>query len=119
MPMNLVELLLDECDSLLRLAAVGFELRLAGSTNTDTTDSLAGQVSPHPGQSRQPVFELRKLNLESPLMRLRASREHIQDDRGAVDYFGVQQSLQVSQLRGCQLIVDHDNVVIERLLERP
>lgn len=113
MPVNLVELLLDERYSLLRFPPIGFELRLAGTPQSDATNSLPGEMGPHPGQPRQPVLQLRQLDLKPSLMRLCAPREDIEDQRRAIDYQDIELPLEIALLRRRQLAIDHHQVVLE------
>ncbi len=117
MPVHLVELPFDERDPLLRLAAVGLELGLTGTAQADATDSLPGEVRPHPSQPRQAVLELGKLDLQAPLMGLRAAGKDIEDQRGAVDDHDIELTLEVALLGGAKLAVDQDDVVAERLAQ--
>ena len=97
---------------------VRLELGFAGSAHADPADRLTRKVRPHPGQSRQAVFELRRLDLQATLVGLGSAGKDIEDQRRAVDDLGVQRLLQIAKLGGRKLVVDDDHVVVERLFER-
>jgi hypothetical protein len=111
--MNVTQLALDVDDSLAELAAVAFELCLTGAAQTDTTNALAGEVGPETGQTRQPVFELRQLDLETPLVGRRAPGEDIEDKRRAIDDLHVERALEIPLLSGAEIVVDHNHVITD------
>jgi hypothetical protein len=74
-------------------------------------------MGPHPGQARQPVLELRQLDLQPPLVRLGAAREDIKDQRRAVDDHDVELAFEVALLGRRQLAVDHDQVIAQLLAQ--
>ncbi len=117
MVMDLTQLGLEEGDPLLRLPPVSLELRLARTAQADATSSLPGKVRPHPGQSGQPVLQLRQLDLQAALVRLRPAREDVEDQRRPVDDLHLQLALEVSLLGGRQLAIDHHQRVLQRLLK--
>ena len=98
---------------LLELAAVALELGLAGAAQTDAADALPGEVGPETGQTRQPVFELSQLDLETPLVRRRAAGENVEDQSRAIDDFDVERALEVALLGGSEIVVNHDHVVAD------
>ncbi len=66
----------------------------------------------HPGEV---VFELRQLDLELPLGRVRVVGEDVEDHRGPVDHRHVERRLEVSLLAWRQLVVTGDEVRAGRL----
>src|SRR5690606_36281052 len=89
------------------------ELGLTRTAKTDTTDALPGKVGPHAGQARQTVLQLRQLDLETPLVRLRATREDVEDERRSVDHLELERLLEVALLRRGEVAVDEDHVVVQ------
>ena len=120
MPMHLGQLVLQEADSLLCFASVGFKLGLTRTAQADSaTTGLARKVSPHPGQAWKPVFQLGEFNLQASLVRLCPAGEDVENQRRAVDHQHVELSLEIPLLRGCQVTVDHDQVITKVLAEVP
>src|SRR3954451_23272532 len=72
-------------DALARETAVGLDLGLAGSAGERRAASDALEVGPQPAHPREVVLELRELDLELALGRVRVSGEDVEDHRGAVD----------------------------------
>ena len=100
-------------DALHRLASVGFQLGLAGATETDAADALSRQVGPHPGQTWQPVLQLSQLHLQAALVRLRPAGKDIEDEGRPVDDLDVEDLLQVALLVRVELFVEDDQVVVQ------
>src|SRR3954471_6725971 len=111
MGVDVTKLALDVDDPFSELAAVALELSLTRAAQTDAADTLPGEVGPESGQTWQTIFELRQLDLEPPLMRGRATGEHVKDERRAIDDFDIERPLQVALLSGSEIVVDHDYVV--------
>jgi len=83
-------------DPAANLPSVHFQLRFTGSAHTDPAARPAGsstrlprQVSPRPGQPRQPVLVLGQLHLHRPLFGLGMACEDIQDQGCAVDHLHI------------------------------
>ena len=72
---------------------------------------------PAAAQARQPVAQLRELDLHHALLARRVLGEDVEDQRDAVDDVAVEQLLEVALLRGRQLVVEHHDVDVERLAE--
>ena len=70
------------------------------------------------GEARQPVLQLRQLDLEVPFTRPRAPREDVENQLGAIDDAPAEDLFEVARLRRRELVVeDHD--VDARLRRRP
>ena len=91
------ELVLQQFHALAEQPAVGFELRFAGSAQTDTA-LLPFQVGPAAHEPRREMFELRELDLQLAFVALRALREDIEDEAHAVDDAAIRR---FSRLRSC------------------
>jgi hypothetical protein len=74
-------------------------------------------MCPHPGQPRQPVLQLGQLDLETAFVGLGPAREHIENERRAVDDHHVELLLEVALLARRELAIDHHDVVFETLAE--
>jgi hypothetical protein len=109
---HLAQLALDVDDALAELAAVALELGLTGAAEADATDSLAGEVGPQTSQPRQPIFELGQFDLQAPFVGRGAAGEDVEDERSAVDDFDVQRALEIPLLGWCEVVIDHDDVVV-------
>src|SRR5256714_15649145 len=80
-----LEAALERRDPVARQAAVGLDLRLARSARPDpAAESL--EVGPQAAHAREVVLELRELDLELALGRVRVVGEDVEDDRRAVDH---------------------------------
>ena len=108
------EALLQFADALADDSPVGLQLLLARPARADTA-AVALQVRPHLLKARQRVLELRELHLHLGRGSARVRREDVEDDLAAVDYFGVDYLFQVPELRGAQVMVEDDDVGVERL----
>ena len=78
------------------------------------------EVRPQPAHAREVVLELRQLDLELALGRVRVVGEDVEDDRRAVDHRHVERLLEVALLARLELVVDGDQVgvgLLDRLLE--
>jgi hypothetical protein len=97
--------------------AVGLEL---GLTRAPRADRALGplKVGPHPPQSGLHVLELRQLNLQRRLPRLRAGGEDVEDQLSAVDDAQAEVLLQVHALTWAQRMVDDDHLGAEFLGQR-
>src|SRR3954470_8922303 len=93
---------LQRRDAVARQAAVGLDLRLARTARTDAAHAAAGtqalQVGPQAAHAREVVFELRELDLQLALGRVRVSGEDVEDDRRAVDHRHARGLLEVALL---------------------
>ena len=112
--LHVLELSPERRDPVASEAAVGLDLGLARAPGADAavhspgTESL--EVRPQPAHAREVVFELRELDLELALGRVRVVGEDVQNHRGAVDHRDVERGLEVSLLPGRQLVVAGNEV---------
>ena len=86
---------------------VGLELCLAGTAGADAA-ARAREVRPEACQAGQLVLELRKLDLEAPLVGAGMLREDVQDEPGAVEDLDPQDRLERLLLVGLELVVRHE-----------
>ena len=111
---HLFQLLAELLDLAPDVAAVGFELGLAGAARTygggSSRGGLAHEVAPHTGQPRQQVLVLRELDLELALARARPLGEDVEDEAGAVEDLDAQLLREHPQLRGRELVIEYGEV---------
>src|SRR5262249_28281830 len=98
-------------------APVDLELRLTGSATGADTAGLLTQLQPAPAQSRQSVTQLRELALDHALLTRRVLGEDVEDQRGPVDDVDTEDLLEVALLCGRELVVEHDEVDVERVAD--
>jgi hypothetical protein len=72
-------------------------------------------VGPHTGQPRQPVFELRQLDLEAPLVGLGPFGEDIENEGRAVDDLDIECFFEIALLGRRKLVVEDDQVIPQPL----
>src|SRR5690606_41952964 len=104
-------------DPLVDAPAVRLQLRLTGTTQTDTTGGAARPAACLPGQrltpttqARQQVLQLGQLDLRLALPGPRVLGEDVQDERDPVDDLDLELLLQLAQLAGRQVPVDDHRV---------
>ena len=68
-------------------------------------------------QARQPVAQLRELDLHRAFLARRVLGEDVEDQRDAVDDVDREQLLEVALLRGRELVVEDHDVDVERVAE--
>ena len=68
-------------------------------------------------QARQPVAQLRELDLHRAFLARRVLGEDVEDQRDAVDDVDLEQLLEVALLRGRELVVEDHDVDVERVRE--
>ena len=73
------------------------------------------EVRPQPAHAGHVVLELRELDLELALGRVRVVGEDVEDDGGAVQHRHVELLLEVALLARRQLVVGGDEVRVRRL----
>ena len=118
-----VEVALEPRDARLDAPAVDLELRLTGTTVADqpaartATGTLLAELLAPAAQAREPVAELGQLHLHHALLALGVLGEDVEDQRDAVDHVDREQLLEVALLRGRELVVEHDEVDVERVGE--
>src|SRR5690606_23522930 len=106
---DLVQAAFEHADAVAEQAAVGLELRLTRSAQADTT-ALALQVRPAADQPRRQMGQLRELYLQLALEGLRAPREDVENQTGAVQHPGLQHLLEVAFLAGAQGVIEDDQL---------
>src|SRR3984893_388383 len=97
--------------------AVDLELGLAGTPGADA-GSLLTQGETTAAQAREPVPELRELDLHHAFLTARVLGEDVEDERDPVDDVAGEQLLEVALLRGAELVVEDHDVDVEGLGER-
>src|SRR5581483_4252344 len=97
--LQLLELALEEADLLGDVAPVELELRLARAAGLAQAAALALEVGPAAHQARREVLQVGELDLELAFARLRALREDLEDELGAVEHAQAELLLQVALLR--------------------
>src|SRR5215218_4458571 len=95
-------------------AAVGLDLRLAWAPCADAAVHAAGaealEMGPQPPHPGEVVLELRQLDLELALRRVRMVGEDVEDDGRAIDHRHVERGLEVALLAWSELVVAGDEV---------
>src|SRR6266566_5556864 len=102
---DVFEPLLEHRDLATNDAPVGFQLRFAGTSESDATANTR-QVRPHAGEPRQQVLELRQLHLELRLVTARARREDVENDFGAIHHAHAEALLELDALHGREALVE-------------
>ena len=91
-----------------------FELRLARTARADSA-AQPGERTALAGETRQHIFQLRKLHLQTPFGRARAAGEYVENQLGAVDHLDVDSAFEITLLRRRELAVDNPDAGIESL----
>src|SRR5437762_6388815 len=81
---------LEPRDPFLDAATIDFQLRFPRTAGADAA-SLSRQVTPHSGQARQQILQLRELDLQSALTTSRALGEDVENELGAIEDFAREQ----------------------------
>jgi len=115
--LDLGQLRLELLDAVPDQPSVFLELLLARAAHADAA-LVPRQVGPHPLEPGHRVFELRQLDLQVRLVRLRVGREDVEDHFGAVDHLDLEVLLEVARLGGAQVVVEDDHVGLLGLDER-
>ena len=93
---------------LLDQPAVDFQLLFTGTAHADA-HLQTRQVSPHPFQSRQRVFQLSQFDGQSRFVGLRVRRKDVENQLGAIEDLDVERFFQIAGLGGREIVVeDHD-----------
>jgi len=101
---DLLELLLELRDLVTDDTAVGLNLSLTRSSQSDTSP-LPFEVSPHAGESREKVLVLSQLHLGSGMRGTGPSRKNVKYEVGAVDDAAVEILFNIAYLAWGELIV--------------
>src|SRR5271166_4298823 len=91
------------------LAAIGLQLRLARATGPDAAAEL-GHLDAATCEPGQQVLQLRQLDLELTFAGAGVARKNVEDELRAVDNPYVEVALQVTLLRGRELVVEDDHI---------
>ena len=114
---HLVQLRLQAGDALADVAAVRFELRLAGAARADAA-AQAGHRRAHTGELRQQILILRQLDLQAALGRFGALGKDIQNQGAAVQDGRIRQLLQRADLGRREVVVKHNERCPRALKQR-
>src|SRR5262249_14889332 len=105
---NLLDVGADRVNARPDAAAIGLELRLAGTPRADSAAQSRQRVA-GADQSRQQILQLRELDLELAFPRPRPPREDVEYQLRPIDDRAADLLLDLPQLRRRQLVVeDHD-----------
>src|SRR5208283_2689183 len=99
----------DLLDAMRDAAAVGFQLRLAGSASTDAA-AQPRHLDTTPRQAWQQVIELRQFDLEAAFARAGTRGENVEDQLSAVDDPGAHRFLEVALLGRREFAIENDDV---------
>ena len=103
---------LEASEPLAQPAPVDLELRFAGSASADAAAARAAaanarKMRPLARQSRLQITELRDLDLQLALERMRALRENIENQLAAIDHANLEFILEIARLRGAERVVEN------------
>src|SRR6185437_10193641 len=96
-PLDVFELELESLDPAPNDPAVGLELGLTRTPETDAAPDTR-KVGPHAGQPRQEVLELGQLDLEPCLPAPSPGRKDVEDDLGPVHHPDLELALEIRSL---------------------
>jgi hypothetical protein len=99
----------NRVDALSDAAPIRFQFRFAGTSRPNSA-AQPRQGGTHPHQARQEVLQLGELDLQLAFLCARPPGKNVENQLRPVDHFPVNRILDLSQLRGCQLIVEYDHV---------
>ena len=109
------QVVLDFLDAAGDAAAVGLELRFAGTAGADAA-AQPGHFGAPAGQPGQQVVELRQFHLQAAFAGSGPGSEDVEDELGAIDDLGIEGLLEVALLGGGQVVVEDDDVDATRLV---
>ena len=90
-------MLLHVPDAAVDLAAIGFELRFAGTTRSDAAAELR-HLDAASRKPRQQVLQLRQFDLELAFAGAGVARKDVEDELRAIDHPHIERALQVALL---------------------
>ena len=107
--------MLEPCHAVARATPINLELGLTGPPTADASRESGQRDVRALREPRQPVPELRQLDLELAVAGGRVLRENVEDELRAIDNAQLHACSQVARLRGRQVLVDDDeiNVALE------
>ncbi len=109
-----IEMAFQSADPAIDAAAIGFKLRFAGPSGSDTaTEPRHGNA--FAGQSRKQVIELSELHLQLAFPGAGSQSEDVQDQLGTIDHFRGKRPIQISLLRRSQVPVHQYKTDVESL----
>src|SRR3546814_1861490 len=97
-------------DGALPIAAVGLDLRFAGTAEEAETAALALEVGPAAHQTPRLIIEMRKLDLQAALGRRGAFAEDFEDQAGAVDHLRAKRRFEIALLNRAERRIDDDKL---------
>ena len=100
----------ERLHALAEQAAVGLELRFAGTAIADAATALALEVGPAAHQARGDVLELRELDFELAFVAARALREDVEDQSRAIEHAALDELFEIAFLRGRQRMIEQHHV---------
>ena len=114
---DLLEAFRQHAHALADEAAVGLELRLAGTAHADAA-LLALEVGPAAHQAGGDVLQLRELHFELAFEAARALRENIEDEPVAIEHPPAGELLEIALLAGRERMIDENDVGLVRFGSR-
>ena len=112
------EIAFDAIYALAHLPAIRFELRFTfTAAHTDAT-GLPRQVTPEAREAREQMLELREFDLKLAFPRASTLRKNVEDQRGAIQDFDLEDFFQVAGLRRGKFIVKDGRVHAVLFAER-
>ena len=111
------ELLAQRGNAAADVAAVRFELCLAGAARADAA-AEAGEILSGAGKAGQQVAQLREFHLQLALAAAGARGENVEDQHGAVHHAHAAGVLHVADLRGAELAVEDQQIDLVGLAVR-
>ena len=105
-----LQLAFEPCHAIARATPIDLELRLARPSPADPPREPGQRDVGALGEPRQPVLELRELDLELAVPGGRVLREDVEDELCAIDDTELHAHGQVARLCGRHVLVDDDEL---------